>query len=155
MISTPKGIMNPTPYHLQRMGLQNWNPMSLTMEVKGEMGFHVYVPIGKFSQIRNNFPEADFWITRRGSVQEVGKPTKKFNPENIGIKVDETGLQFIVPAYLYYAFEYMHMQGHWESRAKGTLKLRHITVADVKKVEMQIEVPEDFVFHFELVEDDD
>ena len=38
------------------------------------------------ADIKISFAEADFWITRKGSIKEVGRPTKDFNKEKIGIK---------------------------------------------------------------------
>lgn len=37
--------------------------------------------------IATRFPDADFWVVRRGSLKSVGEPTYTFNPEHIGIKV--------------------------------------------------------------------
>ena len=43
--------------------------------------------ISDVADIKISFAEADFWITRKGSIKEVGRPTKDFNKEKIGIKV--------------------------------------------------------------------
>ena len=43
--------------------------------------------------VKTNYPEADFWLQKRGSEQNVGKPMRKFSEVqgkyNIGIKVPE------------------------------------------------------------------
>ncbi|WP_435276264.1 hypothetical protein ACMAZF_04455 [Psychrobium sp. nBUS_13] len=36
------------------------------------------------AKIKTNFPEADFWLVRKGGEFDVGKPTKTYKPENIG-----------------------------------------------------------------------
>lgn len=42
--------------------------------------------------IRTNFPEAHFWIVRRGSAEHCGEAVREFNPEHIGIRIDRTEL---------------------------------------------------------------
>ncbi|EEU8896991.1 hypothetical protein HDJ12_004296 [Salmonella enterica] len=79
--------------------------------------------------IRTNFQEADFWITRRGSLKTCGKPTRQYNPEHIGIKVD-----LLLPDYLFVCFEWLHSQGIWEPLATGTLELVNIRVSDVRSI---------------------
>lgn len=83
-------------------------------------------------EIKTNFPNADFWITRRGSEDTVGKPTKTYSPEAIGVKVTHT--EILLPDYLFYWFEYIHSTGFFKNIAKGTLKLVHITTDDVKNI---------------------
>ncbi|EJX4247890.1 hypothetical protein OD507_004409 [Salmonella enterica] len=82
--------------------------------------------------IRTNFQEADFWITRRGSLKNCGKPTRQYNPEHIGIKVERTDL--LLPDYLFVCFEWLHSQGVWEPLATGTLELVNIRVSDVRSI---------------------
>ena len=84
--------------------------------------------------VRTNFEDADFWIRRKGSEKTVGKPTKEFDAEYIGIRVDQTGI--ILPEFLYYVFEYLHMRGDFERIAKGTLKLVHIKAEDVENIKL-------------------
>ena len=83
-------------------------------------------------EIKTNFPEADFWLIRKGSEKEVGRPTKEFSPENIGIKVIET--EVLYPQYLYYALMNLHSQGKFEQISHGTLRLKNITVSDIKNI---------------------
>jgi restriction endonuclease S subunit len=88
--------------------------------------------LGYLCEIKTNFPEADFWLIRKGSEEEVGRPTKEFSPENIGIKVIET--EVLYPQYLYYALMNLHSQGKFEQVSHGTLLLKNITVSDIKNI---------------------
>jgi hypothetical protein len=83
-------------------------------------------------EIKTNFPEADFWLVRKGDEKEVGRPTKEFSPENIGIKVIETDVLY--PQYLYYALMNLHSQGKFEEISHGTLRLKNIRVDDIKNI---------------------
>lgn len=81
--------------------------------------------------------DADFYLVRRGDAGKVGKPTKEYSEEAIGIKITRTDL--IVPDYLYYWFEYIHSSGYWKPLAKGTLNLVNIRTEDVKNIPIQSE----------------
>ena len=91
--------------------------------------------LGKVAEIKINFPDADFWIKRRGSEDQVGKPTREFNKEDIGIKVTDTNI--LEPNYLYYMMEYLHSTKYWKHLSRGILKLSHISVKDVKDLPLQ------------------
>jgi hypothetical protein len=82
--------------------------------------------------VKTNFPDADFWITRKGDMNSVGKPTKEFDPEKIGIKVVRTDL--LLPDYLYYVFEFLVMNGSFATMVRGNTNLKNITVDDVKNL---------------------
>lgn len=82
--------------------------------------------------IRTNFPDAHFWLVRRGSVERCGEPVKIFNPEHIGIRVVRTDV--LLPDYLYYVLLYVHQTGYWQNLATGTLRLVNIRVADVRDI---------------------
>lgn len=84
--------------------------------------------------IKTNFPEADFWITRRGSLDTVGKPTKEYNPESIGIKVESN---MLLPEYMYYVFMHMHQSGVWKQHAHGATNLVNIKLSDVKNIPLR------------------
>lgn len=86
------------------------------------------------STIRSNFPEAHFWIVRRGSVERVGEPVRVFNPEHIGIRIERTDL--LLPDYLFYSLLAIHQQGAWKQIATGTLSLVNIRVSDVRCIEL-------------------
>ena len=83
-------------------------------------------------EIKTNFPDADFWLIRKGSEKEVGRPTKEFSPENIGIKVIET--EILYPQYLYYALMNLHNQGKFQEILHGMTELKNITVNDIKNI---------------------
>lgn len=84
--------------------------------------------------IKTHFPDADFWIVRRGSLKTVGQPVDEYNPEHIGVKVTATDI--LLPRYLYYCFMHLHNQKVWEPLANGTLSLVNIKVSDVQKIEL-------------------
>jgi hypothetical protein len=54
-------------------------------------------------EFKTNFPEADFWLNKKGTSKTVGSPTKEFSPENIGVKVIRTDI--LLPDYLFYVFQ--------------------------------------------------
>lgn len=87
-----------------------------------------------FAEIKTNFPEADFWLIRKGAAKKLGEVTREFYKEHIGVKVTRTDI--LLPDYLYYVMMYVHQQGVWKVLAKGTLKLVHITTKDVKELDL-------------------
>lgn len=84
--------------------------------------------------IKTDFEGADFWVTRRGSISEVGRPVKSFSKYHIGIKV--TATEILLPDYLYYAIMMLHSKGYFKAIARGTLALQHITTEDLKNIEI-------------------
>ena len=90
--------------------------------------------LSELATIKTNFQEAHFWLVRRGSASQCGKPSKVFNPEHIGIKVERTDI--LLPDYLYYVFMHIHNTKYWEPLANGTLSLVNIRVRDVRKIEL-------------------
>jgi hypothetical protein len=84
--------------------------------------------------IKVDFPEADFWLVRKGSEKTVGTPTKNFSPEHIGIKVTRTDL--LVPDYLFYVFMYLQQQGLFAQVSHGTLNLKNIRVSDITDIKI-------------------
>ena len=95
--------------------------------------------------IKTNFPEADFWLQRKGSVKTIGTPTKSFSPENIGIKV--AALDVIDPGYLYYMMMHIHNTGYWQQFAKVALQLVHISTSDVANIKFGNSVEESLNFN--------
>lgn len=83
--------------------------------------------------IKTNFPDADFWIQPGGTKEDIGRPTKKFNPEYIGIKLDykawlamaHTNGLWIDSKYLYSLFMMLHSEKKWESVTTGSLSWSH------------------------------
>jgi hypothetical protein len=88
--------------------------------------------IGDVCEFKTNFEDADFWLIRKGSETTVGKPTKEYSPEHIGVKVTATDL--LVPSYLYYVFMHLHQSGKFIPMANGTLKLKNIKISDIKSI---------------------
>lgn len=88
--------------------------------------------IGDLCEFKVNFPEADFWLIRKGSENVVGKPTREFDPENIGVKVVATDV--LDPNYLFYVFMYLQESGKLANFAKGTLRLKNISIRDIKNI---------------------
>lgn len=83
------------------------------------------------TEIKTNFPEADFWIIRKGTQYAVGRPTKEFNKEYIGIKIISSDL---LPQYLYYKMEYIYSLGYYQNIARGTTQLKNITISDISNI---------------------
>jgi hypothetical protein len=81
-----------------------------------------------------NQPESDFWLIRRGSEKEVGRPVDEYDPERIGVRVTRTDL--LLPRYRYYVFADLHARGYWIPRAHGPTRRVNIKVSDVKRLEL-------------------
>ena len=90
--------------------------------------------LSQIATIRTHFPEAHFWIVRRGSIQRCGEPTRSYNPEHIGLRVERTDL--LLPDYLFYCLAAIHQRGDWQQIATGTLSLVNIRVSDVRRIEL-------------------
>ena len=84
--------------------------------------------------IRTNYPEANFWLFRRGSAERCGEPVREFNPEHIGIRVNR--IDILLPDYLFYVLVHIHQVGYWKTIATGTLSLVNIRVSDVRQIEL-------------------
>jgi len=90
--------------------------------------------IGDLCEFKLNFKDADFWLIRKGDKMSVGKPTKEFDPEYIGVKVIEK--EIIDPEYLFYVFMYLNQTGEISKLSSGTLRLQHIRISDIKNIEI-------------------
>jgi len=88
--------------------------------------------LSDLATIRTNFPDADFWLVRRGSLKTCGQPVRDFNPAHIGVKVVRTDL--LLPDYLYYCMQHLHTSKVWEPMATGTLSLVNIGISDVRDI---------------------
>lgn len=80
-------------------------------------------------------PAADFWIIRRGSDKQVGRPTREYSPEHIGVSVTRPDL--VLADYLFYVFEFMANQGVFVKLAEGTTNLRTIKIRDLKNIPLK------------------
>jgi hypothetical protein len=88
--------------------------------------------LAAIATIRTDFPEAHFWIVRRGSAKRCGEVVRVFNPEHIGIRVERIDL--LLPDYLFYALMSVHQSGYWQQAVSGTLSLVNIRVSDVRRI---------------------
>lgn len=87
--------------------------------------------ISDVAKVKVNFPKADFWLIRKGSIDKVGMPVNEFCSEHIGIKTQEA---IADPRYYFYRVTYFHSCGVFKLIARGTLNLKHITIEDVKNL---------------------
>ena len=88
--------------------------------------------LGDLCEFKINFPEADFWLVRKGSDKTVGMPVKEFDTERIGVKVIQTDV--LDPQYLYYVFMHLQQSGKFIPLAHGTLRLKNISIRDIKSI---------------------
>lgn len=86
-------------------------------------------------EVKMNMSDADFWIIRRGDKKSVGKPTKEFSKEHIGIKVTSTDI--LDANYLFYTMCFVQSVGYYMNTAKGSTPLVNISVDDVKNLNLQ------------------
>lgn len=93
------------------------------------------VPLGELAEVRTSMDEADFWLIRRG--KSAGKPFRigrePYRHEDIGVRVVQTDL--LLPDYLFYVFEYLHMRKALPRY--GTL-FDHIRVRDVRRLGLRM-----------------
>ncbi len=80
-------------------------------------------------------PGADFWIVRRGNANQVGRPTREYSPEHIGVSVTRPDL--VLADYLFYVFEFMANNGVFTQLAQGTTGLKSISVKDLKNIPLK------------------
>jgi hypothetical protein len=78
--------------------------------------------------IKTNFPEADFWLINKGSINKLGQPVKEFQSYLTGIKCPD----FVLPSYGYYLCLYIHQTGFWQSLAVGSTDLKNLRISDIK-----------------------
>lgn len=77
-------------------------------------------------------PEADFWIIRRGTDKQVGRPTREYSAEHIGVSVTRPDL--VLADYLFYVFEFLANKGVFVKLAGGTTNLKTIKIGDLKNI---------------------
>jgi len=100
------------------------------------MSFNIFIDmtLGDLCEFKINFPEADFWLVRKGSEKTVGMPTKDFDSERIGVKVIRTDI--LNPQYLYYMFMHLQQSGKFIPYAYGSLNLKNIRISDIKSIQV-------------------
>lgn len=84
--------------------------------------------------VRTGFPEADFWVQRKGSERTIGTPKKTYGSEDIGVRVKDEYRGRISPTYLFYAIEHLHMTGGFEPMAVGSLSLKNLRTTDLRSI---------------------
>lgn len=110
----------------------NTLPQSLIEAAKKVLVESTSPRLHHIADVKTNFPDADYYVIRKGTPDTVGKVTKEFSPEHIGVKINRTDV--MNPRYHQYAMQYAHMNGYWKPKAKGALRLQHISVDDVKNM---------------------
>lgn len=80
--------------------------------------------------VKNNFPDADFWLINKGSKHKLGEPVKKFQPYLTGIKCPV----LVLPDYAFYMCLHLYQQGLWQQYSQGSLNLQHLRLKNVKEV---------------------
>jgi hypothetical protein len=88
--------------------------------------------LGDICTIKVGLPDADFWVIRRGSEAEVGRPVRTYGPEHIGIKVVRPDI--MLPDYLFYLIQYLHSRKVFSQMARGTLRLVSIRTEDLRDI---------------------
>ena len=89
--------------------------------------------LGDLIEIKLKNENADFWLTRRGSIEKLGKPTRDYNPESFGITVRDDAKDILDPSYLYYMMEHLWSQGLWQRLSKGSV-IKFITKEDIANI---------------------
>ncbi|MEG4350189.1 hypothetical protein QUA74_10655 [Microcoleus sp. LAD1_D3] len=80
--------------------------------------------------VKNNFPEADFWLINKGSKHKLGEPVKEFQPYLTGIKCPA----LVLPDYAFYMCLHLYQQGLWQQYSQGSINLQHLRLKNVKEV---------------------
>ena len=105
--------------------------------------------LSDFATISSEVENPHFYIRRKGSLKSDLKPGKytgaigevsKERPEAshksswFGIKLNETGLMYFDPNYLYYFMMNIYNQGVWDMFGHGSLRLVNLRKDDIDQV---------------------
>jgi hypothetical protein len=85
--------------------------------------------LGDVLRVGTNMEDADFWITRRGTIDTVGHPSKEFNKEHFGVKI--TNPEILDPRYAYYMMQHIANTGHYRQHATGSTSLVNIKASHI------------------------
>lgn len=85
-------------------------------------------------EVKNKFPEADFWMQNKSTADTVGAITREYRECLTGIKCPAV----ILPDYGYYYCQYLHQSGVWKPYALGSISWQHIRITDVRAVFKEI-----------------
>lgn len=80
--------------------------------------------------VKNNFPEADFWLINKGSKHKLGEPVKEFQPYLTGIKCPA----LVLPDYAFYMCLHLYQQGFWQEYSQGSINLQNLRIKYIKEV---------------------
>jgi hypothetical protein len=86
--------------------------------------------LGDVLIIKDNFPNADFWIWRK---HNPGRTIKEHHPEAIGISIRDEFRDQIDPKYLYYIFQYYEATDFWKQYEVGTT-IKSIRASEIRKM---------------------
>lgn len=86
--------------------------------------------LGDVLIIKEDFPDADFWIWR---THNPGKTFKEYHPKAIGISIRDEFRDQLDPKYLYYIFQYYEMMGFWKQLEVGTV-IPSIRISEIKEL---------------------
>ncbi|MBD2629680.1 hypothetical protein [Trichormus variabilis] len=84
--------------------------------------------------VRNNFADPDFWLINKGSLKDLGKPVKEFEPYYTGIKCPV----LIWPDYGYYLCVYLQQIGFWRQYGIGSTNYKSLRITDIRRVFNQL-----------------
>lgn len=104
-------------------------PQNSGRSLKKKVSESAGITLGQLCTIKTDWPDADFWLVRKNSETLLGKPSKEYNPNHIGIKVLRTDV--VLPDYLYYVMINLYQKGYWKQHSQGTTNLKHIRTQDV------------------------
>jgi hypothetical protein len=90
--------------------------------------------LGDLIDMKVGMEGADFWMVRRGTPDEVGRPVREWGPERVGVKVVRTDI--LLPSYLFYVLEHIHGSGYFRGLARGSTRLVGIRLSDIAEIKV-------------------
>ncbi len=86
-------------------------------------------------EIKNKFPEADFWMQNKGTADTVGTITREYRECLTGIKCPAV----ILPAYGYYFCQHLHQSGVWKPHTcMALISWQTIRISDIRMIFKEI-----------------
>ena len=82
-------------------------------------------------EIYNNFPEADFWLINKHSIDKIGEPIKQYRSCLTGIKCNE---ELIIPDYGFYVCLHLYQKGIWRGYGRSCINLVSLRIKDIRNV---------------------
>ena len=105
-------------------------PMPRTIEAA--MAIVEGLTLGDVAELRLNDPDADFWLEQRGDETKLGMPQKEYGPYRIGVTVRPEMRKHLDARFLYYLVMDIWQGGAWRGLGRGTLRLKHLLMSDIK-----------------------